>query len=180
MNALSKKILIVSITISLIFTIAFAQSIIHKLGGTSADDKFQVTDSEGDVKFAVQGDGNVEIPNGNLAVSGTGMWNHSGALVYDNLAAPTTWTDLDLSSVVGSNYALVMIKVKIMTPGGSDGYSFRPKGDTDLLVNGVESTGFTYPAAGLLICETNSNGILEWKSDITLNSASLWVLGYIK
>ena len=40
---------------------SFAQDITNKIGGTGADDEFQVTDSEGSVKLVVQGDGKVGI-----------------------------------------------------------------------------------------------------------------------
>lgn len=71
---ISKKTLFIVITIFLFFTIAIAQNIINKIGGTSENEKFQVTDSEGDVKLVVQGDGKVGIgttePNERLTVNG--------------------------------------------------------------------------------------------------------------
>ena len=65
-----------------------AQNIINKLGGTGENNEFQVTDSTGDVKFVVQGDGKVGIgttsPTEKLEVSGTiksnalsGSWDNS-------------------------------------------------------------------------------------------------------
>ena len=112
------------------------------------------------------------------------MWHHSGTLVYDNQAAPQTWTDLDLSGVVGANYAFVILNVKNWGSGKCNIY-FRPDGDSDIYSN----EGYEYPSgahaaslregfAGLVICETASNGYVEWKTNC--NNASIWVLGYIK
>jgi len=187
MEYTSKRILHMAITICLfVFTITMAQNIINKIGGTSENEEFHVTDNEGNVKFYVKGNGNTGV-NGNISVSGTGMWHHSGAVVYDNLPAPTSWTDLDLSSVVGANNAFVMLKVKNWSTGGVNIY-FRPDGDSDSYSN----EGFSYPSgahaaslrptapgfAALVICETASNGYVEWKTNA--ENVSVWVLGYIK
>ncbi len=66
-------------TMVLIFCVLFfsniaAQNIINKIGGTGENDEFQVTDSNGDEKLVIQGDGKVGIgtttPNYELDVVG--------------------------------------------------------------------------------------------------------------
>ncbi len=46
-----------------------------------------------------------------------------------NAAAPTSWTDLDLSAKVGGKQALVLLK--IFDTGGGTKLAFRTNGDTD-------------------------------------------------
>ena len=77
---------------------------------------------------------------------------------------PTSWTDLDLSSVVGSKTSLVLIKYN-----GTKNITFRPDGSTEEWVQGntglSSSTaviGYGSPALGLIL--TASNGIVEWEA----------------
>ena len=144
------------------------------IGTMSADQKLEV-------------DGNAHI-TGNLRVDGSidpapvGCWRHSGAQIFSGIG-PADWTDLDLSSYVGSNHALVLIKVK-----GASGHSvniFRPNGDTDeywrcsdLSDMGAQGHKGECAEAGLIVVETDANGIVEWKNrerDVTLT-----LLGYVR
>lgn len=112
-------------------------------------------------------------------------WIHSGVKVYDNTAAPTSWTDLDLSSVVGKNRALVFIKVKSITAMGGEIFHFRVKGETEAVAMSYESAAFNNIAGvtqgniAHLVMETDNNGIIQWKGAMGGND-SIWVLGYIR
>jgi len=59
-----------------------------------------------------------------------GRFSYSGAQVFSG-NCPSSWTDLDLSSYVGSRRALVFLKVKANAGTTSKKYKFRPNGDTD-------------------------------------------------
>ena len=114
------------------------------------------------------------------------MWHHSVTLVYDHQKPSANWTDLDLSGVVGANYALVLLKVKCFA-GTEIEYAFRPDGDTDDYISSRNSpSGGNYLRIGpgsvsLAILETGSNGYIEWCSpNGSGNEASIWILGYIK
>lgn len=115
------------------------------------------------------------------AKSGT-CWKHSGAQVFSGIA-PTSWTDLDLSSYVGSNRALVLIKVK--GASGSSTHIFRPNGDTDeywrcsdLSDMGAQGHKGECAEAGLVVVETDATGIVEWRGQGT--NVTLTLLGYVK
>ena len=60
---------------------------------------------------------------------------YSGTNVY-SATAPTSWTDLDLSSVVGSNRAIVLLKVH-NTSVAYNTIALRTNGDTDEYYNGT-------------------------------------------
>lgn len=173
---------------------AVAQNIINKLGGDSSSEKFQITNHSGDIKLQVQGDGMVGIGttspkekldiNGNIAVSGFGMWHHSGIKVLDNQPSSTNWSNLNLSNIVGTNHALVLLKIK-SEPLASSNFIFRPKGETDEYftsgVNAIQIVGSNdMPSpVGLVICETDSSGYLEWRST-GAERITVWILGFIK
>lgn len=86
-------------------------------------------------------------------------------------ASPTSMTDLDLSSVVGTQSRIVLLKVQI-TGGGNDlTYYFRKNGETDnqpvTVCSGVSSTGVLAVATtrfAYVIVPTDSAGIVEWVS----------------
>lgn len=86
-------------------------------------------------------------------------------------ASPTSMTDLDLSSVVGAQSRIVLLKVQI-TGGGNDlVYYFRKNGETDnqptTVSAGTSSTGVLGVATtrfAYVIVPTDSAGIVEWVS----------------
>jgi|GEM_PF-4723886 len=130
--------------------------------------------------------GNAHI-TGDLTVDGNinpsaGCWRHSGAQVFSG-SSPSSWTDLDLSSYVGSNHALVILKIK-KNSGGSYTAVFRPNGDSDeywrcndLSDMGAQGHKEECGEAGIIVVETDASGIIEWKcgADVTLT-----LLGYVK
>jgi len=108
-----------------------------------------------------------------------GGWQHSGEVVYDASPVAETWTDVDCSSVVGSNYALVFLKVK--TTWGQQ-ISFRPKGESDNTVP-LDSSGCAAvnPSTfgGFVIVETGPNGNVQFRrASSALTTITLY--GYVK
>lgn len=85
----------------------------------------------------------------------------SDALVFD-AAAPTGFTDLDLSAEIGANEAIVLLKV--LRAAGSGRVEFRTNGDTTALARysicGVNILGVE---DAWVIVVTDAAGIIEWK-----------------
>jgi len=100
--------------------------------------------------------------------------------------APSSYTDLDLSAVVGANSAMVYLRVKHCA-NLYDIYYFRVNGETE----GV-SVGTTYAIGGVSVCDpagdggieyvivvTDSAGIVEWLSN-NQHATKINVIAYIK
>jgi len=95
---------------------------------------------------------------------------------------PTTWTDLDLSSIVGSKTSLVLIKFN-----GNGWPAFRPDGSAEEWVDGnssseqsisiIKATSSEPNAMGLVL--TGSNGIVEMKCSVSGFSGTISVLFYL-
>lgn len=105
--------------------------------------------------------------------------------VFNN-TAPTTMTDLDLSSVVGANSAMVYLKVQNNQGSGSHSYNFRTKGDETVSVDTV------YAIGGVTSCDptsdnsiayvwvlTNTSGVIQWLG-VGAPSTVLKVMAYLK
>lgn len=109
------------------------------------------------------------------------------SVAFGAAAAPAVWTDLDLNSIVGSNTALVLLKV-FKNHSGAQTFAFRKNGDTDDFY-GVPATdthtGIYRSAstgaltAGYVTVITDSSGVIEWISDGT-GSAIITVEAYHK
>jgi hypothetical protein len=96
-----------------------------------------------------------------------------------------TYTVLDLSSIVGANRALVILKVKSSTQYAL--FLFRTKGDTDDYSYSTSvplgaGAGEVYSANQFIIvvAVTNNEGKLEWRSSGSTVSATITLLAYIK
>ncbi len=95
---------------------------------------------------------------------------------------PAAWTDLNLSSVVGSQVTLVMLKITSNQP---QEIAVRRNGDTDEFhsvtrptgTQGVELESARY--AGVLVC-TDSAGRIELKADGASGTTVIDVMAYIK
>lgn len=113
------------------------------------------------------------------------FWTHSGVKVHDNTAAPTSWTDLDLSSVVGKNRALVFVKLKNRDATRKEGYAFRIKGETEEVARDIlqasmnNMVSITEGNIAHFVMETNVDGVLEWNTN-SGKDTDIWVVGYIK
>lgn len=108
-----------------------------------------------------------------------GLWKNSGTQVH-NGASSTSYTDLDVSAVVGANAALVLFKVT----GNLDNVAFRQNGDTTdyFSTSGFASTNRGHAVTGTgcqILCATDSAGVVEWRVQTT-NTATIVVVGYIR
>ena len=101
-----------------------------------------------------------------------------------NGAAPTAWTDLDLSATIGSQSTLVLIKFK--GDGTQQIVAVRQNGDTDEFYE-TAAEGYnsgTVQAKGVaghkvLLVATDSTGKIEWKANNT-DVTTIDVISYIK
>ena len=111
----------------------------------------------------------------------------SGATVIDAQASPETWTELDLSGIVGANSALVILG--ITATADMDATAVRMAGDTneyydaaaDATAFGV-ALGHHESGAGatmVLMCITSTAGKIEWKTEAT-QTATIKLIAYIK
>ena len=118
-------------------------------------------------------------------------WWHVDGLIYISAPAPTAWTRIDLSSVVGSARRLVMILVQDDNVGASASpiYRFRPAGAVAEWGDGTrtgpfgtttlmtQSTGGADIQAGFVLLETDTVGAIEWICD-GANDTSLFLFGW--
>jgi len=117
-------------------------------------------------------DANVQITaTGHVELIGdyvTGVFKYQGATVFGPATCPTAWTDLNLSSYVGAQRALVLLRIQ---GNGSDynTYRFRPNGWS------VEQPAAATNHPGAFSCRvgsaypynyvwamTGTDGIVEW------------------
>ena len=135
-----------------------------------------------DVTRFLRSDGSWQVPAGagaTLTIAETNVYNATPPGV-------SAWTDLDLSSVVGSNSALVILKIAM--PSTADIWTaVRKDGDTDEFysVAGERgcSLGFTTSSNVyiVLITPTSSVGVIEWKTSYTgASNVIIDVIAYIK
>ena len=113
----------------------------------------------------------------------SGFWTHSGATVYSG-SAVNSYTDLNLSSYVGANRALVLLKVYVTNSDGS-WCNFRTNGETYAIALNAYAHGISglYPENGTMayaMVETDSSGIIEWITDSTSDLYTITLMGYIK
>ena len=107
--------------------------------------------------------------------------------VYSGVPPTTTWTDLDLSDVVGTKRSLVLVKYT-----GTVTITIRPNGETQNWVDGwasnvnstsmISTDGDGNLGYGLIL--TGNDGIIEWKStsdwcSTTTCTATLSVVFYL-
>lgn len=94
--------------------------------------------------------------------------------------SPATYTDLDLSSVVGARAALVLLKITNGHGSNDYGFSVRRNGDTDDV---APVTPFQQVVgqgdAAYLICPTDTSGVIEWICEAAVASCTVDVVAYI-
>jgi hypothetical protein len=113
------------------------------------------------------------------------IWNHSGTEAFSSNPPPSSWTDLDLSSIVGANYALVMLRIAHTGSTVPTTFHFRPNGDTGDIA--TADTGCasivinTQNNVGYVTVETSSAGVIEWiASGSSGRETQVVVQGYLK
>jgi len=111
-----------------------------------------------------------------------GRFSYSGAQVFSG-NCPSSWTDLDLSSIVGARRALVFLKVKANAGITSKKYRFRTNGDTDQYSYDTNrphcsACVVSIGECGTVWVMTDANGIIEWMSGES-HDTTLWILAYI-
>jgi hypothetical protein len=89
-----------------------------------------------------------------------------------NTTAPTSYTDLDLSSIVGARRCTVLLKVNNKDTSNDRYYAFRRNGETlepndgATTALGTSKTGLVPGAGGnkyaLVLVTTDATGIVEW------------------
>jgi len=113
-----------------------------------------------------------------------GVWTHSGTQAYSG-GTSNSFSDLDLSSIVGSKYALVFLKVA-NNHTDPQTYAFRPNGSGALSSQtywGTTTLRVNNGETGYICIETDAAGIIEWLSRENWSAGSttaITVLGYIK
>jgi len=126
----------------------------------------------------IAGDGSALTGISRITISTTQVFN--GAM-------PTSWTDLDLSSVVGSKQVLVGLKVTNNEETNDIEPVFRMNGDTaDYLTTTTETGGIEIARmdagkSATLIVRTDDNGVVEWQDASGLaRSCTVYVVWYIE
>ena len=99
-----------------------------------------------------------------------------------NGTSPTNWTDLDLSSTIGAQPTLVLLKINIAQTDTF--YAVRKNGDTDeFYLTGAQPRGVALAIGGVyhgaLLVATDNAGIIEWKA-FAARAATIDVIAYIK
>lgn len=145
-----------------------------------------------DTPYGTVWDGDVNAPSMNAvydkieSLSGGGGgdgnvgWVHDGSLMFDGLTV-TTWTDLDLSSKVGANTTMVMLKIYNDDPTSNYKFYLRTNGET-LNTMGDGASGIYDITDGemeVVVGETDSSGIVEWKTNDLNENIQIYLLGYI-
>ena len=112
----------------------------------------------------------------------TGGWSFTNQTVSSTLSPPNTFTDLDLSSFVGTNSAYVIFEASGNTSGYSLNLNFRKKGSTYDVASGID-TKITGSGVGhQLFGITDSSGVIQYRqSDATgTGTITLKIIGYVK
>jgi len=99
--------------------------------------------------------------------------------VVHNAIGPAAWTDLDLSAVVGSRKALVVIRSLNGSGGNSHIYS-RTNGDTLNKTDGISIVLSQLSGRDdLLVVYTDASGIIEWYVSNVAGTHTLTVEAFI-
>jgi hypothetical protein len=126
-----------------------------------------------------EGGGQIKIKTENT------YWHHVGTLIYSGYV-PRTYTDIDLSSIVGTRHALVYLRViDTYSNDGAGVIAFRTKGDLYGITGwfygqGASAGGWMTNSQQYVIVETDENGIIQWSGDSEYaDMTDIYVSGYI-
>ncbi len=131
--------------------------------------------------------------NGSGTLTWGGTWNNVAGTQVLTSGTQTSYTDVNLSSIVGPNYALVFLIATLNDSGAGaasanvrrngDGttYTFENAGGTSSGLSSLAcvascNAGVTYP----LMVSTDSSGIIEYTTGGADDVLNLYVLGYLK
>lgn len=136
--------------------------------------------------FAPKGDGTTtKFLNANGAYSTPGGGTtFVTTQVFAGTAPNATFTDLDLSSVVGASSRMVMLKLKYTTTNGTATVTTRRNGDTSTFITtagagpGSATLGGTTDNCAYIITVTDSAGVIEWTSSGASQSITITVESY--
>jgi len=106
------------------------------------------------------------------------FWNNVNSSSVFSGTCPQTYTDLNLSSIVGVNYAVVFLKIGSAEATGN--VNFRTKGDTDTFAASGAGYCSVSTSSAYIWVKTDVNGMVEWKAANAAAATSIWVEGYIK
>ena len=153
--------------------------------GTDADPTYPPDIPAGDILLAIVkvDAAATTIPSGDITdcrIMVDPGYKYSGSSAYSG-NAPITWTDLDMSSVVGSVRALVLFKLTNNSTTSTRTYSFRPNGDTDEYYNVTYPTPTNFKLfeemSTLVTIQTDASGVIEWKAS-GANDTDIVVLSF--
>lgn len=102
-----------------------------------------------------------------------------------NGAAPTSWTDLDLSGTIGSNTALVLLKINY-ADYDIGAIAVRKNGETDEFYTdenwgyGVARGSHAGGVHMVLLVATDTSGVIEWKCMVARDPTTVDIMAYIK
>lgn len=125
-------------------------------------------------------------PQGVTGGGGGSSLTISETQAYSGVISSGLWRNVDLSSVVGVNKAVVLIKVGCQNVAQGLSIAFRREGDTDECYKaGFETNGVAYATAGKnnefyfrALVETDSNGVIEVQTSagvtITIDVLAFW------
>lgn len=109
-----------------------------------------------------------------------GASNFSTTEVFAAANAPTSYTDLDLSAVVGVGQRMVMLRV-VNGDGSTRQYGFRRNGDTGAssgVAAGANILNLPTTQVGYVVCSTDTSGVVEWicsaATTSTINMEAYW------
>lgn len=101
-----------------------------------------------------------------------------------NAATPTSYTDLDLSAVIGATQKVVLLKVVTGAFGaGNRNFNFRPNGDTGAWTYATGASGcanlyMIASNAGWVTVKTDTAGIIEWECPDSADTSVVKVEAY--
>jgi len=157
------------------------------------EQKFQITADSDGALIRTWGTSTLRPESGTLTIGPgvvlstvgsevTGRFSYSGDMVFSG-DCPSSWTDLDLSSVVGTRRALVFLMVRADAGVTSKKYKFRRNGDTREFSYGPDwpqcsACTVAIGECGTVWVVTDENGVIEWMSEQS-HDTTVWVLAYI-
>lgn len=123
------------------------------------------------------------MPIDNPAVIPTNLYASNTEVLSSTIAAAATFYDLDLSSVVGANLALVLLRFYNSVAEVTSFYA-RANGETELAA--TQASGYRVAVTNASQCHvsiltmTDINGVVEWACSRGDNRAiTIDVIGYL-